>query len=125
MMPRLLAVLMMLASATSLAIAAEPCDARQSDLVGAWHRSGVDGFFEQMAFSRDGERRVFDSWLHERPEFMDASWQLDGCRLTVVPKDDADLTFRLTILSLDRERLRFRDEGNGTTGTYRRHRDPP
>ncbi|MFD1712505.1 hypothetical protein FVQ98_09570 [Ottowia sp. GY511] len=39
----------------------------------------------------------FDSWLHERPDTVDARWQRDGCRIVVTqPGVPGMSAFRLT-----------------------------
>lgn len=105
--------------ATANAAAADaPCTLAPNDLRGAWTSQG-DGFFEQMAFGADGDRRSFDSWLHDRPEIVDATWSLDRCVLRIVPKDDAMPPFVYRARIGRGHRLELRDE-SGAVARYRR-----
>src|SRR5690606_25682042 len=49
------------------------CTGLEDRLTGAWLNTGGPGFFEAMSFSVDGQSRRFDSWLHDRPDVIDAT----------------------------------------------------
>ncbi|MDR1075176.1 MAG: hypothetical protein LBL59_02415 [Xanthomonadaceae bacterium] len=59
------------------------CTIMADDIVGAWAAKEEESHFEEMTFERESGRRVFNSWLHHRPEMVNARWQLEDCRLTI------------------------------------------
>ena len=66
-----LALALMVASLTVLA----ECNVRPESLRGAWKHVNNAGFFEQMEFTSERERNIFNSWLHapssrERPRHL-------------------------------------------------------
>lgn len=117
-------LLLLVLLATGPAMAANDCRSLEAKLIGSWERRGGDGFFEEMAFSVEDGRHGFDSWLHQRPELVDASWRLEGCRLTIDPGDGGfppfhyDIRFRGVLMQL-------RDPENATTSTYSRIDEKP
>ncbi len=59
------------------------CPITEASLAGSWERRGRTGYFEQMELTIEGNSKVFDSWLHERPDMLDARWALVGCTLKI------------------------------------------
>lgn len=116
---RLVTALLLFATSSAV-MATGGCPATEQALIGAWSRSGNAGFLEAFALEVDSGARVFNSWLHERPEISDAAWTLENCQLIVVPAHGELPPFRFTVLQLDRGRLRLRDESNDVESTYAR-----
>ena len=96
----------------------EPCKVTEKALSGAWAFDSGKGFFEEMAFSVENKQRVFNSWLHQRPEIFAATWKLEGCELTIMPSNDMT-NFNYTIVSLKKNKLRLRSEDK-EIGQYKR-----
>jgi hypothetical protein len=65
-----------------------PCPAAEHDLLGAWRHVSGPSFFAEIALSRDQEGRWFNSWLHERPEFVNVPWTYEACTLRIAPEGD-------------------------------------
>jgi uncharacterized protein YecT (DUF1311 family) len=87
-----------LAEVESGAVSDKHCPLVETDLIGSWQRRSGAGFFEEMAFSRDGARRIFDSWLHHRPEIAGGSWKFERCTIYVrhSTEDALNVVFRVT-----------------------------
>ena len=88
-------------------------------LEGAWQRAGRSGFFEQMEFAREDGRRVFNSWLHERPEMSNATWSFDQCTLRIHSVNEPALAFAYEVRMPSRDRLELK-EAKEPVARYRR-----
>lgn len=75
------------------------------------------GFFQEMAFSIEGSSHQFNSWLHHRPEIMNAAWELKDCKLTIKPANDMD-DFNYTVINAKKNRLLLRE--NKDVSQYKR-----
>ncbi len=114
-MRQVIALVFLLVS--GLAAAAEPCQERQ--ILGAWESSDGNGFFEQFELSRSTTAHTFNSWLHERPDLVDASWELRGCVLTITPKRNALPPF-IYVISVRHGKLLLRETGERLPASYSR-----
>jgi uncharacterized protein YecT (DUF1311 family) len=96
------------------------CPLVETDLIGSWKRRSGTAFFEEMAFSRDGARRGFDSWLHHRPEIAGGSWRFEHCTIYVKhPTEDAlNVAFRVT--GYRNGKVHLREEGEAGESIYAR-----
>jgi len=114
------ALLLAIACATPLFAAdGARCNGLQERLVGTWSHADDGGFFEVMTFSVDDGERRFDSWLHQRPDVVGASWSVDGCRLVIRAKEDSLPPFEYTAGLDDESRLRLRDrDGHASLYTH-------
>ena len=97
--------------AAAQAQAAAPCQVRESDLLGAWASAGKAGYFQQMEFSVTDGKNAFNSWLHDRPEVMNAQWTLAQCELRITKATDASLSFTFNV-ALRNRRLELRESGS-------------
>lgn len=52
-------------------------------LLGAWSCESGDCPDEEISFSVDRGKFVYNSWLHLRPSTINGSWQLQGKMLTI------------------------------------------
>ena len=101
------------------------CPVTESDLVGAWSRTGDSGFFEEFSLERSAGGRSFNSWLHQRPEIADATWSLENCQLAVVPMHGDFSPFRFKVIGLKHGNLRLYDVSDHTESIYMRLPDEP
>src|SRR5574337_1246144 len=109
---------------TSALAQAAGCPATEPQLVGSWQSGGNAGFFEEFSLEVDDGHRTFNSWLHQRPEIMDASWKFEHCQLTVVTHDGDGLgPFRFRVIGLAHGRLRLIDLSDRTKSVYVRMPD--
>lgn len=115
-----LAVALMVAPLTVLA----ECNVRPGSLRGAWKHVNNAGFFEQMEFTSEGERNIFNSWLHDRPEFAGASWSLKNCVLRIWNPRDPALSFVYSVRMQGAQRLNLREAGQ-PNAEYRRIKAEP
>ncbi|WP_269530917.1 hypothetical protein [Chitinimonas sp. BJYL2] len=76
----LIALLVLISPVT---LAAPRCPISATQLTGSWQHVDGPGHYEEMAFEVEGGTRPFRTWLHARPEIVDASWQLAACKLTL------------------------------------------
>lgn len=111
-----------LAAVTALAPALSwaGCAVVEKSLTGAWAQVSRTGAFEQMEMSVEDGRRVFHSWLHERPEITDGQWRLKGCTLEIRAPSASAPTYTFTVISVDGKRLTLREAGEPGMARYRR-----
>jgi hypothetical protein len=115
------AVGLALALLASSAVGATACNVTDATLVGSWEATGKGATFEQLAFEREGSRREFNSWRHDRPEISQAQWRLQDCKLTIHEAPDTTQTF--TVL-LRGQRLWLSAPDGRAAGAYRRIEEP-
>lgn len=92
------------------------CDVSEKALIGAWQSKHEQGFFE--VFELHANHR-FDSWLHERPEWLGAQWHFVDCVLTI--NADENTIFKYTV-KLNRQQLilKDREQTHGVDAIYER-----
>jgi hypothetical protein len=95
------------------------CKLTPQSVNGAWERTSRAGYFEQMEFTSEGAHKVFNSWLHERPEVQGATWSLEHCVLRIWSASDASLSFEYAAGVGPRQRLELRKAGE-PVAIYRR-----
>lgn len=95
------------------------CDVSEKALIGAWQSKQEQGFFE--VFELHANHR-FDSWLHERPEWLGAQWHFVDCLLIINTDENTIFTYSV---KLNRQQLILndRDEPNGVDIIYERIRE--
>ena len=72
-----------------------------------------------MAFEKDGNQRVFHSWLHERPEHS-GTWELKGDRLAVTIPENPVFNTNAKILSITDKKLKIQFEGDSEPAVFKR-----
>ena len=102
------------------ATAAQPCPISEGALLGAWKAHTNAGFFDQMSFDTDGKKKVFNSWLHQRPEISGGSWVLRHCVLSVAHPTESAIAFEFAVLKASKNRLHLREVGEAETQVYQR-----
>ncbi|MDX1915450.1 MAG: hypothetical protein SFU55_07685 [Methylophilus sp.] len=76
------------------------CAVKDNDVIGVWvSTGGQNDFFESFELSPNHH---FNSWLHDRPEIMNATWQLKDCILriyssTAMTKDTLEFIYRVKL----------------------------
>ena len=117
----LFAALACIAPARAQAPAPKPqprCAVTEDMVVGPWqHVKG--GFFQEMELAREDGRRVFNSWLHQRPEYSGGEWTLADCRLTI-RIESAKASFEFASVRVSGNRLYLREEGAKAEAVYKR-----
>ena len=96
------------------------CTVTEKQILGAWVMSGGEGFFEEFALELEGGKRVFNSWMHHRPDTLGASWSLNNCVLRILGPDRAHLAFAYRVKSVTRRSLILEDEEDHGRSRYRR-----
>jgi len=109
-----------LLAASGLAAAQKSkCAVTEKMLLGAW--SNVSGgFFQEMAFEKDGTRGVFNSWLHQRPEISGGSWSVEDCVVHIAHRDPSQMKLEYKLVRIKGDRLYLRDAGRGAQAVYKR-----
>ena len=97
---------------------AKTCNVDENTLKGAWLKANSHAAFEQVEFSTEGTQKVFNSWLHDRPEMMGATWQLTRCNLRILHPTEPNLTYNFTV-RLTRGKLELKEKGS-PAGKFRR-----
>ena len=96
------------------------CTVTESQILGAWATSGGEGFFEEFALELEGSKRVFNSWLHHRPDTLGASWTLRNCVLRIAGPDSAHLAFAYRVRAVTHRFLTLEDQEDHGRSRYRR-----
>lgn len=102
----------------------QPCRVTEKLITGSWERKGETGYFEQMAFTSESGVHTFNSWLHERPDILDAKWSLANCKLEISSPESASPVFAYTLRTKGKNLLELKAKGEGTA-TYRRLKSAP
>jgi hypothetical protein len=124
------AIILMTASCLPGAVAATPktnpqnCIGIQRRVLGYWKlRSGDPGLFDEMEFRADpGDTPRFNSWLHMRLDTSNAIWGARKCHIDITTAWQNGGETHITVISLTRDKLRVRYEGDKPISTYRRNR---
>lgn len=101
--------------------AAGACGVKERDILGAWKARGDAGDFEAFEFSAQGGAHRFSSWLHERPEIVDADWSLRDCVLTITPRRNEMPAYQFQV-SMKKGRLQLREAPRMRSAEYVRVR---
>ena len=111
----LVAFLCMLASPAYAA----RCAVSERSILGAWQHVSGAGLFQEMEFRQIRGRRLFNSWLHQRPELVDMPWTFARCRIHI-RHSDPRLSVTLTVQRVSGNRLHVRTRGQQRDAVYRR-----
>jgi hypothetical protein len=108
-----------LLGASVCAMAQKPgCAVTEKMVEGAW-QSVKGGSFEEFTLEREDGRRVFNSWLHSRPEYSGGEWTLENCRLTI-RVESAGASFEYASVRVAGNRLYLREAGEKVEAVYKR-----
>lgn len=100
---------------------AKTCNVTEKIIHGAWLEANADAPFEQMEFSVEGKQKVFNSWLHDRPEISNGSWSLQGCKLHIAHPTDDNLNYNFSV-RLNHGKLELKEKG-APTGKFTRYKE--
>lgn len=104
---------------SNAANASPHCPITEQSLLGAWeHVSG--GFFEEMSFEYSGSKREFNSWLHQRPEISQGTWQIENCMLYIRHPTEEAMSFSFAIVRYQGDQLYLREAGEEIEAVYKR-----
>lgn len=113
----ILSLLFTLVTATGQA---ESCKFSEVAFLGDWAAVSKAAPFEVMAFERDREGNHFNSWLHERPDFLDGSWMYEKCILRVVHATEKDLSYEFVVIASTKNSLVLRERKQTSDLRYKR-----
>jgi hypothetical protein len=71
------------------------CKITDKEIIGEWQTVNDDGFFGE--FEITGNHR-FNSWLHQRPELVDAAWKLNDCTLIIIDNTQPDFVYQVKLI---------------------------
>ena len=94
------------------------CALTEAMVEGPW-QSVRGGSFQEFALEREDGRRVFNSWLHQRPEYSGGEWTLENCRLTI-RVESANASFEYASVRVSGSRLYLREQGDKAEAVYKR-----
>ncbi len=120
MMTCVLRAVLLVLAAFSIMAADKPCPISEATIKGTWTQAGEAGYFEEVDFSSDGRRRIFNSWLHQRPDISGGIWSLDNCVLHVTHPTDANLSFSFIVKPGRRHEIVLFDTETKVSTRYRR-----
>jgi hypothetical protein len=92
---------------------------QQRLLPGSWVYVSGPTDFEQMAFAIENGRRVFRSWLHERPEHT-GQWTLRGKEVVIRIAGTGAFNETFRIVQVTQKRLVVRFRGRKSSAVFRR-----
>ena len=100
----------------SNSLAQATCKVNQSDILGAW-TTADNQFedFEEFELSKDGK---FNSWLHQRPDILNAKWLFKNCHL-IITTSDIHFDYQIKIKSRQLLMINSEDE-KLVTSRYKR-----
>ncbi len=116
-MHSILAILLVL---IPLAASAQQCPVAAPSLLGAWERKSNSGFFEQISFEMDGDQKIFNSWLHQRPEISGGTWKLEKCTIFIAHPTLENFSVDLVVLKASKNRITVREVGENDVSVYQR-----
>jgi hypothetical protein len=96
-----------------------PCDIGEDQIIGTWSAAGKYGEFEEMEFSREGNRRIFNSWMHHRPYISDGSWSLKNCILHIAHPTEQALSYDFNVRMKHHDSMTLKGKGE-PEAKYRR-----
>jgi hypothetical protein len=102
----------------------QTCTVTEKLMAGAWERSGRAGYFEQMEFTSEAGANVFNSWLHERPEILNATWSLAECTLRISTPESTFPEFIYKLRMKGKNTLELKASGE-SAASYRRLKSTP
>ena len=95
------------------------CAVTEDMVAGAWESVKGASFFQEMELAREDGKRVFSSWLHQRPEFSGGEWTLRDCKLTI-RIESSKTSFEYASVRVRGNRLYLREEGEKAEAVYKR-----
>lgn len=103
---------------------AENCKFSEKEFLGSWNASSKSAPFEVMSFETDSEGKHFNSWLHERPDFLDGTWAYENCVLRVAHATENDLNYEFVVTAVTKNTLVLRERKQASELRYRRVNEP-
>lgn len=103
-----------------LAASAQQCPVAVHSLLGAWERKSNAGFFEQISFEMEGDQKVFNSWLHQRPEISEGTWRLEKCTIFIAHPTLQNFSVDWVVLKASKNRITVREVGENEVSVYQR-----
>lgn len=95
------------------------CPMSEETLVGPWEQvSG--GIFEEISFELTGSNRVFNSWLHQRPDITGGTWKINDCTLIIQHATQEKMKYSFRIVRVEGDKIYLRDPKNKTDSVYKR-----
>ena len=82
---------------------------QESLLLGNWTCESGACPDEEIQFAIEGERRVYNSWLQQRPSAVNGTWSLEGNVLVV--ECCAGVRFEWVLVAVGETELRLREAG--------------
>lgn len=96
------------------------CPVTERSLIAGWKLISGEGFFEEMAFEHEEGKRVFNSWLHQRPEIINGSWRFEDCTIFINHSTSRELSFIFKITGFRKDRIHLHDVTENLDSTYKR-----
>jgi hypothetical protein len=99
---------------------AENCKFSETAFLGDWEAISKTAPFEVMSFEGDREGKHFNSWRHERPDFLDGTWTYENCVVRVTHATEKDLSYEFVVASATKNALVLRERKQASQLRYRR-----
>jgi hypothetical protein len=73
------------------------CKLTEKEIVGEWQTVDDDGFFGEFEITSNHR---FNSWLHQRPELVDATWKFNDCNLIIMDNTQPNFVYQVKLVGL-------------------------
>ena len=101
-----------------IAIALNSCVNKVDLLLGDWTCDSGACPDEEISFSLEEGKFVYNSWLHSRPSVTGGSWKKEGKILTV--NSETGISDRWLILEVTPEKMRLQDQDTSEIALFSR-----
>lgn len=105
------------------ACVAGECRISESAILGDWETASISAPFAVISLEKEGKVNSFNSWRHERPDYMDATWQYQDCVVRIVHANEVKLNAQIFVISASRDRMVVR-AAKGSEFEFRRIKPP-
>lgn len=99
---------------------AKTCKFSETAFLGDWKAVSKTAPFEVMSFESDKDGKHFNSWIHERPDFLDGKWSFENCVVRVTHATEKDLSYEFVVASATKNVLVLRERKQASELRYKR-----
>lgn len=99
-----------------ITIALNSCSNKEDLVLGSWACDSGACPDEEISFSIEEGKSVYNSWLHSRPAIAGGSWKLEGKLLSV--DHGIGTSDRWILLEVTPEKMRLQDQGTSQVAVF-------
>lgn len=99
--------------------ATDQCMINEKVILGSWKSVNKSSFFEEISFELQEGKMIFNSWLHNRPDWLNGEWRLKSCKIYITHPDRI-YSFVYTIINYTDGVLTLWDEKEQNNITFKK-----